>query len=108
MNPEATVLSYDGRDRLRVRLVGGDIASEWAPRVPRLPWCDLTLLLRQGRLTETSIASFGGEVWPAAWPELFTSHRGTAQTGSYTLITYDGLALLERALIRAQAEAVAS
>jgi hypothetical protein len=47
---------------------GGDVAPSWAAelRVPRAAWCSVTLWNDGDHL-----ASWGGEVWPAAWPQLF-------------------------------------
>lgn len=55
------------RDEFELR--GGDIAPMWATmvRVPRAPWCRVTIWN-----DEHMVSVFGGEVWPAAWPQLFT------------------------------------
>jgi hypothetical protein len=88
----------------RYRIEGTDISPEWAESLerrarafpneqrPAVPYCEFTIWYQGNQL-----GSYGGEVWPMAWPLLFESHRGTAQTGSYTLLTAKGLGLVAEA-----------
>jgi hypothetical protein len=94
-NPTVTRLSPPGERFARYRLEGGDLAPEWARslRPGRTAWCEVTVD------TETGIVgSFGGEVWPAAWPALFGTTgtaawpRGTAQTPAVPKLTDAGRA----------------
>jgi hypothetical protein len=72
----------------RYRLEGGTIAPGWNPRGP--VWCEFTLG------ADGCIYSFGGEVWPLAWPSLFESTgtkewpQGTAQSPARTRLTAVG------------------
>lgn len=54
------------RDAFEIR--GGDVDQEWADsiRVPAAAWCSVSIWN-----DETRLASWGGEVWPSAWPQLF-------------------------------------
>jgi hypothetical protein len=60
----------DGRpivhEQFEVR--GGDVAPEWATtlRPPAAPWCEVTIWNE-----EPAVSTYGGEVWPGAWPVLF-------------------------------------
>jgi hypothetical protein len=88
----------------RYRVEGTDISLEWAeglerrrrtfPRDerPAVPYCEFTVWYQGDQLS-----AYGGEVWPTAWPALFTFTHGTAQTGSRTLLTAEGLRLVAEA-----------
>lgn len=88
----------------RYRIEGGDIAPEWATSlrrratafpsepVPEVPSCEFTIWHSGNQL-----GSYGGTVWPSAWPHLFESHKGTAQSGPFTLVTTEGLRLISDA-----------
>lgn len=81
----------------RFRLEGGTIAPGQEPRTGLAAWCEITLH-GHGRAAEGwYLASYGGEVWPAAWPALFEGGRGSASTGPWTRTTAVGLRLLEQA-----------
>jgi hypothetical protein len=92
--PRFVLLSRDG-NRSRYRVIGGIIAGDWAKYArPGIPaWCEITVYDGDPR-----IASYGGEVWPMAWPELFDASRGSAQTGPQTWLTEAGLKALAGAV----------
>lgn len=56
-----------GPGERRYRIEGGDLAPEFAAllRAEETPWCEVTL-----RSNDT-LSSYGGTVWPLAWPALF-------------------------------------
>lgn len=69
----------------RFRLVGGDLAPDWVQyRTQRRPepgrheeaWCEVTVH------PDGFIGSYGGAVWPSAWPELFAPIPPSAAYGS--------------------------
>lgn len=62
---------------VRYRLEGGDLAPEWRSRAGRIAWCEISVWPDSG-----NVASYGGEVWPTAWPELFQALPSSAQLGS--------------------------
>jgi hypothetical protein len=89
----------------RYRIEGGEIAPEWSKTLARrvvafqgcaavdeTPWCEFTIWYQGNQL-----GSYGGAVWPSAWPHLFESHRGSAQSGPFTLATDEGLRLISDA-----------
>jgi hypothetical protein len=99
----------------RYRIEGGEIAPEWSKSLRRsqaafpgtgdleTPWCEFTIWYQGNQL-----GSYGGSVWPSAWPQLFESHTGSAQSGPFTLATAEGLQLIadaERAWERARSAA---
>jgi hypothetical protein len=107
----------DGRfaEQHRYRIEGGEITAEWKAGLERRvrafpnekidtePSCEFTIWHSGNQL-----GSYGGTVWPSAWPDLFESHRGSAQSGPFTLATAEGLRLIsdaEREWERAQAVA---
>jgi hypothetical protein len=98
--PTAVVIGDAFPGRRRYRLVGGDLAPAWADRVPpgTEAWCEITVWDAEDGAPGSFVGSFGGEVWPSAWPHLFTGHKGNAQSGAYTTITTDGLRLLAASL----------
>lgn len=68
----------------RYRLEGGDLKADWAASVEErgtVAWCEITVWDGSDQL-----GSYGGEVWPGAWPELFECHRGSVQSGPFTII----------------------
>jgi hypothetical protein len=97
----------------RYRVEGGEVTPEWSEGLGRhrgafpgcqtpdgVPWCEFTIWYSGNQL-----GSYGGAVWPSAWPHLFESHSGTAQSGPFTLATAEGLRLIsdaERAWERAR------
>lgn len=121
--PRIELVRHEHHSR-EFKLVGGKIADEWATQLrvePKRvePWCRITVGNRQQyvslhertpgasewRFTTVLgdlVSSFGGEVWPAAWPALFECSRGTAQSGPQTKPTKLGRELLIQACIRAK------
>lgn len=99
-NPTVTVLDFDRElGRLRIRLEGGTLAPSWEGSHARNgslepAYCEITIWDDELR----RVSSFGGSVWPAAWPQLFTCLKGTAQYGPHTLVTDLGVALIKEAL----------
>lgn len=82
----------------RYRLEGGDLREDWAAslRPGRTAWCEISIWDGSDLL-----GSFGGEVWPMAWPALFESGKGTSQTGPWTRVTPAGRAALAAAVVSA-------
>lgn len=64
----------------RYRIEGGDLRGDWANslRPARVAWCEFTIW-GDARAGEP-LGSYGGEVWPSAWPALFATPgpRGSA------------------------------
>lgn len=89
--PSITRIGTDACGGTRYRLEGGDMAGGWA-RPGHLSWCEISVSRDSDYL-----GAYGGEVWPAAWPSLFETGRGTAQTGPWTRVTAVGKALLAAA-----------
>jgi hypothetical protein len=80
----------------RYRFEGGTLRDDWAKvlKPGRTPWCEITVA--DGSGGNPWVCSYGGEVWPMAWPELFTlADCGTA--GSHHEFTPAGLAALDLA-----------
>lgn len=75
----------------RYRLEGGTLDPEWAAslRPDEVAWCEVTTT--DGK----HLGSYGGSVWPGAWPDLFTPTR--IMGNPVTLITDAGKALLAQA-----------
>lgn len=98
--PEVTLLerrswvSDDGRPRSfdRFLVSGGDVAEAWAVkiRIPNAPWCEITIWNDENR-----VSGFGGEVWPAAWPQLFVVQGPPGR--QCTLLAPQAMALFEEA-----------
>lgn len=96
----------DGKlpERHTYRIEGCDISPEWVERLRRrdlafkarkrsdIPYCEFTVWYSGNQLS-----AYSGEVWPDAWPALFECCKGTAQTGSYVLLTAEGLRLVAAA-----------
>jgi hypothetical protein len=74
----------------KFRLEGGTTAQGWYRGNP--PWCEMKVSFSTGQ-----VYSYGGEVWPMAWPWLFSSDDERA--GRVYLKT-EGRELLMEALIR--------
>ncbi len=87
--PTISVLTWNEHNTL-FRIEGGDIAPEWNPR--GVPWCQFTVYHGDDR-----IASYGGEVWPMAWPALFEAVQGNAHVGNGVRLTAAGRAAVEAA-----------
>ena len=77
----------------RYRIVGGSLAAGWKARDGREAWCEITVYQHGDELT---LGSFGGEVWPAAWPALFVVGPRTIH-GQTTKVTERGAELLRLA-----------
>lgn len=77
----------------RYRLVGQPTDPQWLAflRPNHEPWCEVTLG------SDGNVAGFGGEVWPAAWPELFACRPGTAHVPVDISLTPAGRAAFDAA-----------
>lgn len=75
------------------RAEGGTLRQDWAEhlRPGEAAWCEFSTW--NGK----TLGSYGGSVWPTAWPEMFEAGRGTAQTGPWTRFTEAGKAWLASA-----------
>jgi hypothetical protein len=94
--------SFAGQRRYRIE--GGEISPEWAKSLERrvrafpnevietAPSCEFTIW-HQGN----QLGSYGGVVWPSAWPTLFECCRGSAQSGPSTMVLPEGLRLIAEA-----------
>jgi hypothetical protein len=74
----------------RIRLEGGTLTEEWrgSMRAGRTPWCEITIRPHGSMWT---VDTFGGEVWPSAWPHLFDCNQYVARG---TFLTEAGRKLL--------------
>ena len=83
-----------GRTRRCYRLEGGALAPQWAAEVREgeVAWCEISVW---GDGDERHVGSYGGEVWPTAWPQLFVP---ASTHGAALRITPAGLAALDAAL----------
>jgi hypothetical protein len=61
--------------------------------VEETPYCEITIW-HQGN----TIGSFGGNVWPGAWPALFVFDRGNPHSGPVTYLSEEGLRMVSDAL----------
>lgn len=72
-----TTLIQDGITGKRYRIVGDPENKKWTVRAGQDPWCELTITEERyasGLPTGTLlVTTFGGEVWPNAWPSLFAN-----------------------------------
>lgn len=85
----------DGIGCKTYRIVGWAVRSDWAAECAKRgaePSCEFSIWSNSDQL-----GSYGGEAWPGAWPALFTCHRGSAQSGPYTLLTEVGKQLVREA-----------
>jgi hypothetical protein len=84
----------------RYRVCGEPENKNWTVREGREPWCEITVTeeaYSDGKPTgRLLVTSFGGEVWPAAWPSIFSCHPN-AMTANGTVVTEKGRKLLENA-----------
>jgi hypothetical protein len=80
---------------IRYRIEGGDIREDWAKnlRAGETPYCEVSVWHRG-----ETLGSYGGSVWPSAWPDLFEAHKGSAQSGSFVVILPKGRTLLDAAI----------
>jgi len=90
--PVITIVSKTSYNT-RYKAVGEPTAADWIKtrRLGREPWCEFTIWHGQDRLS-----SFGGELWPSAWPELFAVGSRTIY-GQETKLTQLGRDLIARA-----------
>lgn len=69
---------YDGGFTKTYRIVGEPTSHNWRIAAKFKPaWCEFTIYNDGDQLS-----SYGGEVWPSAWPELFTALPSSVQGGS--------------------------
>ncbi len=83
----------------RFRIVGEPEAESWKKslREGHEPWCEFTVSEEvysnskpTGRLL---VSAFGGELWPSAWPSMFSCHPN-AMTANGTVLTEHGKKVL--------------
>lgn len=95
MTTTITVLATEtvgGLARMRYRIEGGQIDPEWMPRDGAPWWCEFTIYGDDDQL-----ASYGGTVWPLAWPALFEALPSSPYLGSSRVrLTANGRAALGR------------
>ena len=97
-----------GDTRAEYKITGGTLEPSWAESHAKYlaredkdeaPWCEFSIWYDGNQ-----IGSYGGTVWPTAWPELFASLPPSAQLGSARVIVLPaGCELLAKA--RRQKEA---
>lgn len=76
MNPTISVLKRDEL-QTRYRIEGGELSGDWKAREGNSAWCEFTVWHGSEQL-----GSYGGEVWPTAWTQLFESLPNTISAGS--------------------------
>ncbi len=89
----------------RYRIEGGQISPEWQKLLKpgRSISCEFTLWQDDGQL-----GSYGGEVWPTAWPELFEALPSSVQLGSGRIqLTAAGREAVRRADAEAAGDLIA-
>ena len=76
---------------IRFRVVGTPEDKNWTVRDGREPWCELTVskeIYSSGQETgRLLVTSFGGEVWPSAWPSLFCCSKNAMQSNGSEVTT---------------------
>ncbi len=95
VEPPTILLLENKHGFRRYKLEGGTLADEWAKSLHpgRSAWCVITV-----RDFNTFVASYGGEVWPMAWPALFKPVSPSVAGGTAGVeLTMDGLRALARA-----------
>jgi hypothetical protein len=90
MEPVISVIESNDT-RTRYRIEGGEIAGGWKVREGRQAWCEFTIY-NDGN----ALASFGGEVWPGAWPDIFDVGPRSVH-GQTTTLTEKGRKLVQLA-----------
>ncbi len=96
-DPTITVLEYDQEMRTaRLRIEGGILAEGWAPRPGHAAWCNMVVHLSEDG-ESGGVRSFGGEVWPAAWPHLFAVGPRT-KDGQAINLTDEGVMMANAAI----------
>lgn len=93
-HPAPLIMALDNRasapGQHHFRISGGVIRTDWAASLKpgETPWCEFSIW-------GDNVGSYGGSVWPTAWPDLFEALPSTAQSGSGRLrLTEQGKALL--------------
>jgi hypothetical protein len=71
--------SIPGRYEFHVE--GGTIDPAWTVRPGKTAWCRVTIWVDAHG--ELEVGSFGGEIWPSAWPQLFQSRDPRALNVTY-------------------------
>jgi hypothetical protein len=98
--------------RHRFRIEGGTLRADWQDALDKRPgpaWCEITVWEEDSGALSAHVGSYGGSVWPTAWPDLFQPIPGTVQYGSGGVrITDAGRALLVAALAEGEAADVAA
>lgn len=102
--PTVTTVPGKSHDFVRCyRFAGGDLAPEWADSITRrgegrTAWCEVSVWIGQDGQPDSRVGSYGGSVWPTAWPDLFESVPSSASGGSAgILLTEAGRALIRAA-----------
>jgi hypothetical protein len=94
--PTVTELPGSTPERRIYLLEGGDLAPEWAKKVrpTEEAWCRIVVY-------GNAIGVYGGEVWPAAWPDLFTADPSNQRYhgGAGMIVTPLGMILLAGARV---------
>lgn len=72
--------------RFRVESDAADLAPAWAAslREGRTPWCEVSIY------PDGFVGSYGGEVWPMAWPTYFEGCPGPAGQRGGVQLTEEG------------------
>lgn len=98
MDPQVEVKKAEtGLVRHEFTLTGGTIAPDWNRVAGDEAWCHITVW-DLGGPTE-NIGSYGGSVWPLAWPQWFSTLPSSAQLGSGRIaLTAAGRAALLRSV----------
>jgi len=105
-SPRLTVIYLDTCGSHRFRIVGEPTADNWkkerAERPDKEPWCEVSIWPKDVHAVDSELCdhlgSYGGELWPSAWPELFYHNKPTAQQGPVTYLTELAQELFARAL----------
>ncbi len=95
--PSIVILKRDDI-HTRYHISGGEIAPEWTERLRpgEEPLCEFTLWGNDDRLS-----SYGGSVWPLAWPTLFAPVPASVSCGSAGIVlTAAGRAAVNAATTR--------
>ena len=103
-NPTCTIIQRDGRDTVRIRLAGGSITPNWRESLDKRAARgddDTALCVMVVTHDEHGwhVRSYGGTVWPTAWPWLFEGLRPTvAEGGGRIRVTEEGAYFLNTTL----------
>lgn len=100
--PTITVLDHEEEcRRARLHIEGGTLAEGWSPRKGKDAWCEVVVYLDDS-CEEGWVGAFGGEVWPAAWPQIFHVLPRT-KDGQSTALTDEGVRLANAAIFGSSA-----